>query len=68
MTERVEDYCGDCGDCGVYGSLPLRHDEDCPRYRPPRRGPGSTQAHRAAVLAQIRATLADTRRRHQEHP
>lgn len=43
-----------------------RHAPECLRWTPPLAGPGSSEGHRAAALAHIRAVLADAHRRHQE--
>jgi hypothetical protein len=45
---------------------PHQHAPDCPRWSPPLTGPGSTPQGRARALEEIRRTLANARRQHQE--
>jgi hypothetical protein len=61
-----------CPDCPHRDATPSpRHAPDCPRYRPPARGPGSTDEGRAqarrlwedARMARIRREIDQAKRR-----
>jgi hypothetical protein len=43
-----------------------QHAPECLRWAPPMRGSGSTPQHRAAVMANVRAQIAEAKRRHQD--
>jgi hypothetical protein len=58
-------FCECVGTMVRYG---WQHAADCLHWSPRLRGPGSTTGAREAAMAQIRATLAETRRRHQADP
>jgi hypothetical protein len=53
-----------CPDCPHRDATPSpRHAPDCPHYRPPARGPGSSAEHRAQVMARIRREIDQAKRR-----
>jgi hypothetical protein len=57
----VTDPCPDCPHRDATPSPP--HAPDSPRRQPPPRGPGSTEAHRAQVMARIRREIDQAKRR-----
>jgi hypothetical protein len=61
---QPDDFC-ECRP-GVELRNGWQHDPTCLRWTPPLTGPGSTDAHRAKVLAYCRTVIADARQRHQE--
>jgi hypothetical protein len=54
----VTEDCPACQADADFPRSPWQHAPDCPRWQPPMRGPGSTEAARKRALADIERAIA----------